>query len=210
MEKGNGRTIVDYGVDLLDVVAGGHLAESAVNWLNERTAQIRPMMSSAANSFFEQARNMHQMISTSDAIQALRNLTFKKDNLYEANQIHRINNIEGFQTANPINQRWIMAHTPIRELYLANSLEGYGDSYNNVHGNTIGEDNYDYRRVMSGVMTPVVESDSIKTFYEPLKENDEALTLHQKVDIINNWNLLNNLLDEGELDPTSPVGNLLG
>lgn len=201
---------MNYGVDLLDVVAGGHLADTAVNWLNERTAQIRPMLSSAANSFFEQARNMHQMISTSDAVQALRNLTFKKDNQWNANQIHAINSIEGFQTANPVNQRWIMAHTPIRELYLTNSLEGYGESYNNIHGNTIGGDNYDYRRVMSGVMTPVVQSESITEYHEPLIEGDVALTLHQKIDILNNWNLLSNYLDEAELDPTSPLGNLLG
>lgn len=200
---------MNYGVDLLDVVAGGHLTESAVNWINERTAQIRPMLSATANSFFEQARNMHQMISTSDAIQALRNLTFKKENLWESNQIHRINNVGGMQTANQVNQRWIMAHTPVRELYLANSLAGYGESYVNIHGNTVGSDNYDYRRVMSGVMTTVVDSNMIREYHEVIPVGDEPLTLHQRVDIINNWNLLNTLLEE-ELDPTSPEGNLMG
>lgn len=200
---------MNYGVDLLDVVAGGHLAESAVNWINERTAQIRPMLSATANSFFEQARSMHQMISTSDAVQALRNLTFKKENLWESNQIHRINNVGGMQTANQVNQRWIMAHTPVRELYLANSLAGYGESYVNVHGNTVGSDNYDYRRVMSGVMTTVVDSNVIREYHEVIPDGDEPLTLHQRVDIINNWNLLNTLLEE-ELDPTSPEGNLMG
>lgn len=200
---------MNYGVDLLDVVAGGHLADTAVNWMQERTAQIRPMLSAAANSFFEQARNVHRMISTSDAIQALRNLNFKKDNLWEANQIHRIVNIEGMQTANLVNQRWIMAHTPVRELYLANSIAGYGDNYINYHGNTVGSDNYDYRRVMSGIMTTVVDTNTITNFHEITPVEDEPLTLHQKVDIINNWNLLNRLLDD-EMDPTSPVGNLLG
>lgn len=199
-----------YGTDLLDVVAGGHLADNTVRWLNDRTEQLRPMISSTANMFFDQARKMHNMISSTDAIQALRNLTSKVSNIWQSNQIHRIQNLEGFQTANQVNQRWIMAHTPIRELFLNNSLEGYGESYNNVHGETIGASNYDYRRVMDGLMTPTVDTNVISNFYEVLKEGDEPLTLHQRVDIINNWNLLNTLMDEQELDPTSPLGNLLG
>lgn len=201
---------MNYGADLIDIVAGGHLADTAVNWINQRTTSLRPMLSTTANNFFEQARNVHQMISTSDAVQALRNLTFKKDSIYESNQIHRINTIEGLQTANPINQRWLMAFPELRERYLTNTLEGYGESYNNVFGDVIGSEHYDYRRVMNGVMTPVVPTETIHNYYEPLPDGEIELTIHQKADIINNWNLASNYLDANEMDPTSPLGNLLG
>lgn len=199
-----------YGADLLDIVAGGHLTDQTVRWLEDKTQQLRPMLSSAANSFFDQARKMHQMISTVDATQALRNLISKKENIYSSNQIHRIYDLEGMQTANQINQRWIMAHTPIRELYFTNSLHGYGDSYINHHGETVGKDNYDYRRVMDGMMTTVVNTDVISNYYEVLKEGDNEITFHQKADIINNWNLVNHILSEQDQDPTDELGNLLG
>ncbi len=199
-----------YGTDLMDIAAGGHLNDSTVQWINDRATQLRSTISSTANTFFEQARSMHQMISASDAMQALRNLTAKATSLWSSNQIHRIRTMEEMQTANPVNQRYLMAHIPVREMYLANSIEGYGDSYTNLHGTGLGNDHYDFRRVMNGIITPVVERSEVTQYHEILKEGDKELSLHEKVDIINNWNLLNNLLDEDELDPTSPIGNIMG
>lgn len=200
----------DYGTDLMDIAAGGHLNDSTVQWINDRATQLRSTISTAASGFFEQARSMHQMISSSDAMQALRNLTAKATSLWSSNQIHLIRTMEEFQTANPVNQRYLMAHVPIREMYLANSIEGYGESYTNLHGTGIGDNHYDFRRVMDGIITPTVERQCITQYHEILKEGDKALSLHEKVDVINNWNLLNNYLDSEELDPTSPVGNLMG
>lgn len=199
-----------YGVDLMDIAAGGHLNNDTVQWVNERASALRSTISSAASSFFDQARSVHQMISSSDAVQALRNLTAKVTDMWSSNQIARIGSLEGLQTASPINQRWIMADTNVREMYLSNSIEGYHDSYVNLHGTEVGDGHYDFRRVMSGIITPTVNRGEIKQYHEILKEGDEHLTLHEKVDIINNWNLVNTHLDAGELDPTSPIGNRLG
>lgn len=199
-----------YGVDLMDIAAGGHLNNETVQWVNERATALRSTISSTASSFFDQARTVHQMISSSDAVQALRNLTAKVTDLWSSNQIGRMGSLEALQTANPINQRWIMANTNVREMYLANSIEGYHGSYVNLHGLGVDDEHYDFRRVMDGLITPTVNRTEVKQYHEILKEGDVHLSLHEKVDIINNWNLVNTHLDAGELDPTSPIGNHLG
>lgn len=198
------------GVDLMDVMAGGHLDQNTMGWLGERANTLRANVSNHATNFFNQAVNLYQTISTSDAIQAMRNLVAKKDNSWEVNSIYAATNTEQLQTANLVMQRYIMAEPNLRDLYLNNLTEGYGDTYVNNHGDSIGVNHYDYRRVMDGMLVVNDDSMQFSTFYEDIPEGDRELTLHEKVDILKTWNAVNIALSENEMDPTSPVGNLLG
>ncbi|MBW6072775.1 hypothetical protein KZ856_38035, partial [Pseudomonas aeruginosa] len=118
--------------------------------------------------------------------------------------------LEQLQTANPIMQRYIMAQERLRGMHLNNMVEGYADSYVNHHGDRVGERHYDYRRVMDEVLVVNDDHTVVKQFYEEIPEGDKELSLYEKVDILRSWNLVNVALDENEMDPTSPVGNLLG
>ena len=199
-----------YGVDLMDIVAGGHLDQNTTSWLGERSQTLRSNLSTMASSFFDQAQNLYQMISTTTAVQAMRNLVAKTDNNWMSNNIHGIYSIEQLQTANPIMQRYIMAQQRLRGMYLNNMVEGYAESYENVAGNRIGESHYDYRRVMDEIMVIHDDHTEVKQYYEEIPEGDKELTLYEKVDILRVWNLVDQALDANEMDPTSPVGNLLG
>ena len=198
-----------YGVDLMDIAAGGHLDQQTVSWLGERSEHMFNNVSSMASNFFNQAREVYQMISSSDAVQALRNLTVKTDNVWATNNIHACFTIEHLQTANPVMQRYIMANPNVRDMYLNNTVEGYAGSYENLHGNNIGERHYDYRRVMDEVVIVHDTHIEYNHYYEEIPEGDKELTLYEKVDILKTWNLVNQALDAHEMDPTSPVGNLL-
>ncbi|AEH03482.1 hypothetical protein AVT69_gp056 [Pseudomonas phage PhiPA3] len=199
-----------YGVDLMDIAAGGHLDQQTTNWLGSRIETMRNTLSSAAMGFFDQARNMYQMISANDAVQALRNLNAKVDNVWNANNVHYCNSLEQIQTANPIMQRWIMAMPTVRSMYLNNSLEGYADSYVNHHGDAIGAAHYDYRRVMDGIVEVADDHFKVTHYYEETPAEERPFTLHEQVDIIRTWNLVQQELDKNEMDPTSPVGNMMG
>lgn len=199
-----------HGVDLLDIVAGGHLDQQTSNWLGERANALRNTISGAASQFFDQAKTMYAMISTNDAIQALRNLTAKTDNVWNSNVIHSLTTIEQLQTAAPIMQRYIMAQPELRKMYLNGEVEGYADSYENLHGDRTGIRHYDYRRVTDGIVTATEEYAVFNNFYEVIPDGDVELTLYQKVDILRSWNTVNDALDEHEEDPTSAGGNRLG
>lgn len=198
-----------YGVDLMDIAAGGHLSNNVASWMQERSRNLMSTVSSTTQNWFNQAKTFYQTISESDALQALRNLTAKADVSWMGNNIHFCNSIEQIQAANPINQRYIMAEPRLREMYLNQSVEGYAGSYENFHGNAIGMAHYDYRRVTDGMVMVNDEHIEWNDVYENVPVEDRELSLFEKADIIRTWNLVNRALDEHEMDPTSPVGNLL-
>ncbi|MFO5614981.1 hypothetical protein ACLBQC_30915, partial [Klebsiella pneumoniae] len=76
-------------------------------------------------------------------------------------------------------------------------------------GDAVGERQFDYRRVMDGVMYTDKKEFGYKNYHEDIK-SDRKLSLHEKVDILRMWNAIDGHLDAGEEDPTSVVGNLLG
>lgn len=199
-----------YGVDLMDIAAGGHLDTATTSWLADRSSALRENMSSTAMSWFNTAKSFVQVIDTSSAIQALRNITSKQENVWNTNNIYQCGSIEELQIANPVQQRYIMAQPRLRDMFLNNSVEGYGDSYVNYGGDNVGDKHYDYRRVTNGIMMEQPdESFTVKVFFEEIPEGDVELTLHQQVDCIRNWNMVDRALDAHEMDPTSQIGNML-
>lgn len=198
-----------HGVDLLDICAGGHLDNTTQSWLGERSDALRATISGAAASFFQQASTLYTMISTSDAVQALRNLTVKADNAWQSNAIVELCNIEQLQTAGPVMQRWIMAEPSIRKMYLNGEVSGYAETYENLHGNGLAAQHYDWRQVMSGIATITDDHFSYTTYVEDTGE-DNPLSLYEKVDILRTWQQVQTALSEGEQDPTSPEGLMLG
>ncbi|ARV76724.1 hypothetical protein PHABIO_93 [Pseudomonas phage Phabio] len=199
-----------YGVDLMDIAAGGHMDTNTVNWLADRSMALRETIGSVAMNWLDTARSFVQVIDTSSAIQALRNITSKQEGMWNTNNIHQCRTIEELQTANPVQQRYIMAEPRLRDMFLNNSVEGYGDSYTNFQGDAIGIKQFDYRQVTDGIMLEQPdETFVVNTFYETIPDGDLELTLHQKVDILRNWNMVNVALDAAEMDPTSQVGNML-
>jgi hypothetical protein len=198
-----------YGVDLMDIAAGGFLDSSTTNWIQDRTQALMSTVSATTAGWFNKARTFYQTISETDAVQALRNLTAKADLSWKGNNIHLCTSIEQIQASNPVLQRYLMAEPNLRQLYLNQSCEGFAGVYNNVHGNAVGVNHYDYRRVTDGMLLVTESQVEWNDFYELIPDNDKELELYEKADMIRNWNLVNIALDANEMDPSSPIGNLL-
>ncbi len=198
-----------HGVDLMDIACGGFLDSQTTNWLNQRSEALMSTVSATTQNWFNKARTFYTSISESDAIQALRNLSVKADVSWKGNNIHMCNSIEMVQTANPIMQRYIMAEPRLRDMYLNQSVEGYAGSYENHHGDALGVAHYDYRRVTDGIVMIQDEHAIVNEFYELIPDTDKELDIFQKADVIRTWNMVNRALDTAEMDPTSPIGNML-
>lgn len=198
-----------YGVDLMDIAAGGFLDNSTTSWIQDRTQALMSTVSATTAGWFNKARTFYQTITETDAVQALRNLTAKSDLSWKGNNIHLCNSLSQIQSSNPVQQRYLMANPELRTLYLNQSCEGFAGSYINLQGNAVGVAQYDYRRVTDGML--LVQPDHVEwnDFYENIPDNDKELELYEKADMIRNWNLVNVALDANEMDPSSPIGNLL-
>lgn len=198
-----------YGVDLMDIAAGGFLDNSTMNWMHDRTQALMSTVSATTASWFNKAKTFYHTITETDANQALRNLTAKSDLSWKGNNVYLCRNIQDIQASNPVQQRYLMAEPNLRQRFFDQSCEGFAATYNNVHGNAIGVNHYDYRRVTDGML--MVKDDHIEwnDFYEAIPDNDKELEMYEKADMIRNWNLVNIALDANEMDPSSPIGNLL-
>jgi hypothetical protein len=205
-------TYVQGGADLIDALGGGLPDESTKQWFAQHTQAVTQTLSATGQAFFERARTMYQTISESQALQMLRNLRNKMDDVWSGNKIQPLQTLAALQTAGPIMQRWVMAEPTLRARYLNQEVEGYGENYTNYHGDAVGESHFDYRRVMNGVVV-VPEDDSkefvLRHYYDPLSDDERELTLYEKIDILNTWDLVKSLLEEGGEDPTSQYGAML-
>jgi hypothetical protein len=84
------------------------------------------------------------------------------------------------------------------------------DTYVDVEPGLVGEEHYDYRRVMDGVMQDTEDGGwYAKIYVEDLKEGDRDLSHGEKVDILQTWSRLEYLMALNKEDPTSPEGGYL-
>jgi len=201
-------TRVDVGNDLIDVFSGGVPDQDTTSWLQQRSQQLMGQISGAGRAFIESSRSLYQMVNETQAAQMLRNLGTKHQDAWRQSTIARLESIEAVQTANPVMQRWIMANPNVRKRYLNQELEGYAESYVNHHGDTVGQEHYDYRRVMTGIMERPREDEDwkVRIFCDPSARDDQQLTIWQRKDILNTWAFIDTLLEEAEEDPTSEYG----
>jgi hypothetical protein len=97
---------------------------------------------------------------------------------------------EALQNANPTMQRWVMAHPVVRQEYINNNIEGYPDSYVNIFGNDIGSEDYNYRRVMDGVVQDTEDGFVINHYIDELLPGDRELDHNEKAVILNTWDAI--------------------
>ena len=121
------------------------------------------------------------------------------DNYYE-----EYNNFESLQHANYTMQRWIMSHPEVRQLYLEQNIDGYSNSYKNVFGKVIGEDDYNYRRVMDEVLISNNDDNwKVNYYIEDIFNHDKELSYYEKIKVLNTYDAIDWLLDNCKWDFTN-------
>jgi hypothetical protein len=114
------------------------------------------------------------------------------------------------QNASLTMQRWIMAEPTVRTLFHKQLCDGYSDTYVDMYPGRVGEDHYDYRRVMNGVVVPHEERGGDATTYmEDLIPDDVELDLNDQIDIISSWQFIQAKVAERNEDPTSKYNGTL-
>lgn len=197
--------IIDVPEAGLDLALYGDKSNILINYLWNQLQQIPQQFNEFSNRVYEQISNAYNFFTDKLVQYGIRNSLNKTSLKIENEYIHEIINFEDFQNANITMQRWIMANPIVREQYLKNNIEGYGDSYTNLHGNTIGLNNYDYRRVMDKVIdeNEVDERFVIRYFDEPLLIGDRELNHYEKVQILNTWRAAEWLMEVSKFDFTA-------
>lgn len=104
------------------------------------------------------------------------------------NYFEELLSFEDIQNANLTMQRWIMANPNVRQLHLEQNIDGYSETYNRVDITGHSDNDYDYRRVMNGVIRDTGEDTWVSSrYHEDLLPGDRELDHMEKVTILNTW-----------------------
>lgn len=202
---------LQYGAsDAFDALAFGEKHPSTVDFLRNQYEQVSGLITEAGRAFFDRSRQTFEHFNSNAAIDFARTAINKLvGGAIGIDRVSYLSDLEQLQKATAVMQRWLMANPVVRERYLDQRLDGYSDTYANIHGLDVGWHHYDYRIATQGLGWCDDEDHEHWTQYEDeLREGDRHLTLGEQVDIRDSWAVMNLLLKFGD-DPTDPQGGQL-
>lgn len=197
--------IHDGGGMMFDALAYGNQHASTQRFLMNQFENLSHTLQSAGESFVAAAQDAYERISGSDAMRMLRAAGRAVRSAWQMDEIRPLYTIGEFQHAPLTMQRWLMAEPTTRALYNKQKIDGYSDTYIDVDPGTLGENHYDYRRAMDGLV--VVDEDTgdwhAMQYLDELRTDDVELELDQQVDIQQAWSYLRHHIRQKTDDPTS-------
>lgn len=193
--------IVDLSGPSFDFVLYGDKGNHVQNYLQQQIASFGPVLNEFGNRMYTALNNTYNFVTdVATNMFAMSELT-NQGLVENTNEICYYDSWEGLRYANPTMQRWIMANPSIRTPYLNNNAEGYGDEYNNYFGDDIGEEHYDYRRVMNGILVHGKDDVSRATSYvEDLLPWDRELTFWEQERVLSTWSTIDWIMENHEFD----------
>ena len=145
--------IVYGGSDAFDALAYGvdqHPANT--NYFQRQIESISNTLTEVGQTFFANTQMLYDQVNNSETMRIARAAVRTAKSLFQPNQILAISDMYQMQTAPVVMQRWIMANPVVRDKYHKQQIDGYSDSYTDMSPGIIGDQHYDYRRVMNGVI----------------------------------------------------------
>jgi len=209
--------IIEGGALTFNSLAYGTPHPGTMNFLSQQFENASTVLTTAGARFMEGARDLYERISGSDAMRALRVAGRAVRSMWQLDEVRVLNTMDELQTAPLTMQRWVMAEPTIRREYHQQRIDGYSDTYIDAFPKDVGEEHYDYRRVMDGmVVVDEVPDDEgeygwqATTYFDELLPDDNELLLEEKMDILDTWAAAKAALKARKLDPTSRYGASLG
>ena len=187
----------------LDYMLYGDKSNVVKSYLEQQFQSLPQVFSQVGNRIYQAMQSSYDYLSDAAARFRLFDRIRQAGVAVEGDYFEPLLSFESLQNATPLMQRWVMAHPQTRELYLDQNLEGYADSYHNVFGNEVGPEDYNWRRVMTGVLVEEGEDDCIRHYVDTLYPGDRPLEFEEKTVVRKMWGYQDLLLATSNFDFTA-------
>lgn len=178
--------------------------------LGNQISQFGDAVTEAGRQFWEKSQSMFQRFNSDDALRFAEAAIRRVQAAFQPEVVRPLYQLADIQNASLTMQRWIMANPTVREYYHTQRCDGFSESYVDMEPGARGAMQYDYRRVMNGLVVDDPQTDWKATIYfDDLHQGDRELTLPEKLDIKSTWQMVEALIQQGGDDPTSPFGGKL-
>jgi hypothetical protein len=195
-----------------DALAYGLPNANTLQYLQQGIAQVQQYLTPIGQQFMSKVNEYYEAANGSEAMRKARAAINKVQNLFQSDTIQYMNTVGQFQNSGHVMQRYIMANEVVQQMYEDQRLEGYAGMYEAPFTGQFREQNYNWRRVMNGVMQ--MDEDPNGAFWfqswdETLLPGDRELELYEQRDILNSWEAIEAFIKRGLEDPTSRDGGYL-
>lgn len=185
-------------------------SQETLQFLAESAQVFAQNLTDTGRAFMQTATAKWDQYFGEDAMRAARAAVRSVQTMWDADVIRKLTTIAQMQHAPQVMQRYLMADPFIRNLYLQQKLDGYSDTYKNTHGNVVGVEHYDYRRLMNGVVQEREDGSWFSdTFFDELEPGDRELKFDEQFEIIDSVANMVRKIREGKDDPTSRYNSSL-
>ena len=188
----------------LDMMLYGDNSSTLSAYLMQQMQQIGPVFNEFSQRLYNNLQNSYNFITDKLTQYGILSQVQSAGGVVLDNYYETLNTFTELQNANLTMQRWIMSHPETRQLYLDQNIDGYSGSYQNVFGKEVGEDDYNYRRVMDGVVQDTTDGNGfvIKYYLEDLLPSDTELDHFKRVHILNTYDTITWLYENSKFDFT--------
>lgn len=202
--------VIEGGSDVFNALCYSEKHPQTLRFMENQFNNITQTLTDAGKSFFSDVKNIYDQFNGSEAMRLARLAVNKVKGIFDVDNVKSIFELEEIQSAGFVMQRWIMAEPLTRQMYHDQLCDGFSETYKDMSPGEVGEQHYDYRRVMNGILVDDEKNDYKVTFYlDELYSDDRELTLDEQTDIMNTWECVRTYMEKGNIDPTSQYGGKL-
>lgn len=201
--------IVDGGAAAFGALVYGLHNENDTNYFKTQSTNIPQMIGVYGDMFKETTQNLFDRFHGSQAINLAKLAIHHATQIFKSDGVRSLFEVVDFQTAGSVMQRWVMANPTVRTMYHKLQCDGYSDTYVDEHPGKIGDNHYDYRRVMNGIVQEKDDNWFVNIYGDELKDGDSELILQKQVSILSTWDILDLMFKRGYEDLTNQYGGTL-
>lgn len=194
--------VLNISAPALDHVLYGDKSQVVGNYLANQLQNLPPAFNDLSQRVYGAIQNSYNYVTDKLTQYGILNQLQEAGVQGVANYYTGLYSFQQLQEANLTMQRWVMSHPGVRDLYLEQNIDGYSESYNNVFGDGVGVEDYNYRRVMDGVPYDHDTRFTVTHYVEDLLSGDRELDHYEKSLILHTYDTIDWLIQEGDFDFT--------
>lgn len=186
----------------LDMILYGDKSNIISNYLYQQMQAIPQAFNEFSQRVFNAISSSYNYINDKLTQFGILNKLQESGAVIVDNYCQELLTFQQLQNANLTMQRWVMAHPQVKQMYIDQNLDGYSGTYVNISGKVVGENDYNYRRVMDGAVIPTEDGWIAKHYLEDLQIGDQELDHFKKTQIRNTWEAIDWFLSTCQFDFT--------
>lgn len=199
----------------LNLLTAGQPHPSMLEYMRHQTQRLSDYVQHTGSQFAQAVIDTYDTYYSDTAIRHGRAAIAKVHNFFREDTIRELITITDLQQANPMMVRFNMSQEDLRKKYQAGLCYGYGSVYVDPSPGKIGYEDYNWRRVMNGVVQLEPETEEApdgnwkyEIIMEELMEGDRELELHEQTAILRTWDRIRRSMRSSLDDPSSPHGDM--